>query len=140
MRQNPRNAIMHVGHHNGVVSLWSPSAPEPLVSILVQKGPVQALAVDPTGNYMVTSGSEGAINIWDLRTYKQLYNYRTGLPATTVDISQKGIVALGFGSHVQTWKDMFSSQQDLPYLVHQKPGSVVRVCFMLLCVYSHELT
>lgn len=37
MRQNPWNAIMQLGHANGVVSLWSPSLGTPLVKMLCHK-------------------------------------------------------------------------------------------------------
>ena len=100
---------------------------KPLVSMLCQKGSVQSLAVDRSGHYMVTSGSEGCVNVWDVRTYKQLYSYRTSRPASSIDISQSGLIAMGFGSHVQTWKDMFTTEQELPYVVHELSGPVVRV-------------
>src|SRR6201996_177078 len=40
MAQNPYNAILHIGHQNGTVSLWSPNASEPLVKIQTHAGPV----------------------------------------------------------------------------------------------------
>lgn len=46
--QNPWNAILHAGHQNGSVTLWSPNSSEPLVKLLAHKGPVRALAVDRT--------------------------------------------------------------------------------------------
>jgi U3 small nucleolar RNA-associated protein 7 len=49
MAQNPWNAIMHLGHYNGTVTLWSPSMSTPLVKMLTHKGPVKAVAVDHTG-------------------------------------------------------------------------------------------
>ncbi len=35
------------------VSLWSPNVTSPLVKIMAHKGPVTALALDPTGKYLV---------------------------------------------------------------------------------------
>ncbi|RUP47836.1 hypothetical protein BC936DRAFT_145289, partial [Jimgerdemannia flammicorona] len=44
----------------------------PLVKMLTHRGPVQALAVDLTGHYMATSGLDGQLKVWDVRTYKLL--------------------------------------------------------------------
>jgi U3 small nucleolar RNA-associated protein 7 len=49
MTQNPYNAVIHLGHSNGTVTLWSPAMSAPLVKMLCHKGPVQALAVDQSG-------------------------------------------------------------------------------------------
>lgn len=49
MAQNPYNAVIHLGHPNGTVSLWSPNQKEPLVKLLCHRGAVRSLAVDKTG-------------------------------------------------------------------------------------------
>jgi U3 small nucleolar RNA-associated protein 7 len=49
MVQNPYNAIIHLGHTNGAVTLWSPSMNTPLVKMLCHRGPVISLTVDSTG-------------------------------------------------------------------------------------------
>ncbi|XP_063522180.1 WD repeat-containing protein 46 isoform X2 [Pongo pygmaeus] len=49
MSQNPYNAVIHLGHSNGTVSLWSPAMKEPLAKILCHRGGVRAVAVDSTG-------------------------------------------------------------------------------------------
>lgn len=46
---NPWNAVIHLGHSNGTVSLWSPGMKEPLVKVLCHRGPVTAMAVDNSG-------------------------------------------------------------------------------------------
>lgn len=56
--QNPHNAILHIGHQKGTVTLWSPNASEPLVKLLPNKGPVRALAVDRSGHYMVSTSQD----------------------------------------------------------------------------------
>lgn len=52
MAQNPHNAIIHLGHPNGTVSLWSPNQNEPLVKMLCHSGGVRSLTVDKTGTYV----------------------------------------------------------------------------------------
>jgi len=58
MRQNPANAIIHLGHSNGTVSLWSPNMGHPLVKVLCHRGPVRSLAIDTNGRYMATAGAD----------------------------------------------------------------------------------
>ncbi|XP_010783787.1 WD repeat-containing protein 46 [Notothenia coriiceps] len=49
MCQNPQNAIVHLGHSNGTVTLWSPNQKEALVKMLCHQGAVRSVAVDKTG-------------------------------------------------------------------------------------------
>lgn len=67
MNQNPHNSVIHLGHGNGTVTLWSPASSEPLVKMLCHRGPITALANDATGHYMATGGSDGQVKVWDLR-------------------------------------------------------------------------
>lgn len=52
MCQNPHNAIIHLGHHNGTVTLWSPNQKEALVKMLCHQGAVRSVAVDKTGTWV----------------------------------------------------------------------------------------
>ena len=56
---------------------------------------------------MATSGLDGQMKIWDVRTYKQLQGYYTPTPASCLTISQKGMLAVGFGPNIQV-PDIFS--------------------------------
>jgi U3 small nucleolar RNA-associated protein 7 len=96
MRVNPWNAVVHLGHHNGVVTLWTPNVRrrrqqqhhhspasasastitrppgcdqvhEPVAKMLCHKGAVSALAVDRSGRYMATAGRDGTVKTWDVR-------------------------------------------------------------------------
>ena len=50
---------------------------------------------------MATSGLDGMLKVWDIRSYKPVYTYRMqGRPASCLDISQKGMLAAGFGGRV----------------------------------------
>jgi U3 small nucleolar RNA-associated protein 7 len=63
LKHNPVNAVSHVGHSNGVVSLWSPTAGKALVSIFCHKSPVTDLAIDREGKYMATAGLDGYLKV-----------------------------------------------------------------------------
>lgn len=100
--QNPWNAIMHMGHGEGTVTMWSPNITKPLVKMFCHRGAVLDMAVDAKGTRMVTSGSDSLVKVWDLRnTYQQLYDFNTIRPVSSIDISQRGLIGLGYGPHVE---------------------------------------
>ena len=41
MRHNPHNAVMHLGHSNGMVTLWTPSQKEAVVKQLCHRAPIE---------------------------------------------------------------------------------------------------
>ena len=126
LRRNPYNAVVALGHSSGVVSMYSPTMSSPLVKMATHKGSVTSLAIDLEGRYLVTTGADSQMKVWDLRTYRELHSYYTNAPATSVDVSQLGQIAVGFGSHVQVWKDALGTKAQSPYLRHGVPGSEVR--------------
>lgn len=123
MRQNPHNAVLHCGHANGSVTLWTPTMSTPIVKMLCHRGPVKGMAIDNSGYYMATSGLDGQLKIFDVRTYRELHSYYTPTPAHHLDISQKGLLAVGWGPHVHIWKDALKTKQTSPYMTHLVPGS-----------------
>lgn len=125
MKQNPYNAVMHLGHGNGTVSLWAPSMSTPLAKMHLARGPIRDLAIDREGKYMAVAGSDKLIRIWDLRKFQELDTYYTPTPAASVDISDNGLLAVGWSSHVTVWKDVFKTKQTSPYMNHLLPGSRV---------------
>ncbi|KAI8608587.1 WD40-repeat-containing domain protein [Chytriomyces sp. MP71] len=137
MTQNPYNAIINLGHTNGTVTLWSPAMPEPLVKMLCHKGPVKAIAVDRGGYYMATSGLDGQLKIWDIRSYKPVHEYFTYTPASELSISQLGLLGVGYGPNIAIWKDAFKDKQQSPYLTHLLPSSTVS--HLRFCPYDDVL-
>lgn len=125
MKQNPYNATILLGHHNGTVTLWSPNVTTPLVKMLCHKGPIQDVAVDTQGYYLTTAGLDGQMKIWDLRTYKQLHSYYTPTPASSLSISQQGMISVAHGPHVQIWKDALKTKVQSPYMSHLVAGSII---------------
>jgi U3 small nucleolar RNA-associated protein 7 len=105
--QNPYNAVLHVGHQNGTVTLWSPNSAEPLVKLLAHRGPVRSVAMDREGRYMVTTGQDQRMAVWDVRMFKEVNNYFTRQPAQSVAISDSGLTAVGWGTQTTIWKGLF---------------------------------
>jgi len=100
MAQNPHNAIIHLGHNNGTVTLWSPNMSTPLVKLFTHKGPVQSISIDREGKYMVTAGADYRVRIFDIRNYREIHSYYTQRPANEVAVSEMGLLGIGWGGHV----------------------------------------
>lgn len=110
--QNPHNAILHVGHQNGTVSLWSPNDTKPLVKVLAHRGPVRSLAMDREGRYMVSTGQDMKMSVWDIRMFKEVNNYFLRAPGTSVAISDRNLTAVGWGTQTTIWQDLFKKNTD----------------------------
>lgn len=128
MAQNPYNAVIHLGHSNGTVSLWSPAMKEPLAKILCHRGGVRAVAVESTGTYMATSGLDHQLKIFDLRGTFQPLSSRT-LPqgAGHLAFSQRGLLVAGMGDVVNIWAGQGKGSPpflEQPYLTHRLSGNV----------------
>lgn len=131
MAQNPRNAIILLGHTNGTVTMWSPNLQEPHVKILCHHGPVRCIAVNRLGTYMATGGADEKVNIWDLRSYKLTHTYWTPTPPTSLCISDTGLLCISHGPRVTIFKNGLSRKQDRPYLTHMIPGvSISKTSFV----------
>lgn len=108
LTQNPHNAILHMGHQNGTVTLWSPNSTTPLAKLLAHRGPVRALGVDREGRYMVSTGQDHKMSVWDIRMFKEVNSYFTRQPASSVAISDRGLTAVGWGTQTSIWRGLFS--------------------------------
>lgn len=89
-----------MGHSNGTVTLWSPNTPQPLVKMLCHRGPVKSMVIDREGHYMITGGVDSKVRVWDVRTYKSLGEIKHYSPATTMCLSQRNVLAVGYGTKV----------------------------------------
>ena len=69
--------------------------------ICLLQGPVTSIAFDAMGQRMATAGVDGDVRIWDVRTFKPIHTYFSHAPASNLEISQQGLLAVGFGSRVQ---------------------------------------
>jgi U3 small nucleolar RNA-associated protein 7 len=149
LAQNPYNAILHVGHQNGTVSLWSPNSTTPLVKIQAHAGPVRSVAMDRSGHYMLSAGQDLRLKLWDIRTFKEIHSYNTFHPASSISISDRGLAAIGASTSVTIWKDLFTtpstasttdapSKIQSPYLTWQNNHSH-RIERTLFCPYEDVL-
>jgi U3 small nucleolar RNA-associated protein 7 len=127
LKHNPVNAVSHLGHTNGVVTLWSPAAGKSLVSMFCHRSPITDLAIDLEGKYMASAGYDGFMKVWDLRMFKCLHAYKTKQPVVTLDISDRGLIAMGFGRHVHILKDAFLQPLDVTYLQHEISSAGTRI-------------
>ncbi|KAI0368542.1 BING4CT-domain-containing protein [Pilatotrama ljubarskyi] len=140
MCQNPHNAVIHLGHQNGTVTLWTPNLPHPAVRLLAHLGPVASVSVDPStgGRYMATSGQDGTVKVWDCRNWKgavRTWNARGG--GAELEWSQKGTLAVASGGSVNVYtkpsiQTPFAATVSPPlYLTHpvpHRPLTSVRFC------------
>ena len=104
MTQNFHNAVIHLGHQNGCVTLWTPNLPHPAVQLLAHLGPVVSVSVDPSqgGRYMATAGRDGTVKVWDCRNWKGAVRDWTvrGTGTVELDWSARGYLAVANSGNV----------------------------------------
>ncbi|KAH5386830.1 hypothetical protein HBI55_238170 [Parastagonospora nodorum] len=134
--QNPHNAILHVGHQKGLVTLWSPNSAAPLVKLLPHHGPVRSMAVDKSGTYMVSTSQDRRMSVWDIRMFREIHTHHLRLPGQTISISDRNLTSVGYGTQLSIFKsDIFTRAADAsstqPYMNWGGDGfsiSRVRYC------------
>ncbi|KAH7075965.1 WD40-repeat-containing domain protein [Paraphoma chrysanthemicola] len=145
--QNPHNAIVHVGHQKGLVTLWSPNSATPLVKLLPHHGPVRSLAIDKSGTYMVSTSQDRRMSVWDIRMFKEIHTHHLRLPGQSLSISDRNLTAVGYGTQLSVYKsDIFTRAADAettkPYMNWGGDGlniGRVRFCpFEDILGISHE--
>jgi U3 small nucleolar RNA-associated protein 7 len=144
LAQNPYNAILHTGHQNGTVQLWSPNSPTPLVKILAHRGPVRSIGTDREGRYMVTAGSDQRMSVWDIRAFKPMQTYALHQPGTSVAVSDRNLTAIGWGTQTTVWRGLFDRAKEdqetrtgSPYL--QWGGAAQRIESLSWCPFEDVL-
>lgn len=102
MSQNPQNAVIQLGHHNGTVTFWTPNSPTPHIRLLAHMGEVTDVEVDAHsgGRYIATSGVDGRVKVWDCRNWKGcvrqwMARSNSGLTGAHLSWSQMGMLAVG---------------------------------------------
>ncbi|XP_057244885.1 LOW QUALITY PROTEIN: WD repeat-containing protein 46, partial [Malurus melanocephalus] len=116
MTQNPHNALVHLGHGNGTVSLWTPNSPEAALKILAHRGAVRAIAVHPQGRLMATAGLDRKLRIFDLRTLGVLQEWAWPVGVASLDFSQRGLLGVACGDLLQVLPQVGSGSPPRPLL------------------------
>ncbi|KAJ7206454.1 BING4CT-domain-containing protein [Mycena rebaudengoi] len=130
MAQNLHNAVIHLGHQNGCVTLWTPNLPHPAVQLLAHLGPVVSVSVDPSsgGRYMATAGRDNSVKVWDCRNWKgavREWNARGG--SAEVEWSARGALGVASGGTVNVYtapaiyEPIHVNTQPPLYLTHPIP-------------------
>ena len=119
MKANPANGVLSTCDLRGIVKFWSPTVDAPLVQLKAHKGSISDIAFHNNGRHFVTLGNDHKMKVWDTRTLRTLDEYAITYNFNTVDISATGLLAMGGGTNIQVWKDMFTaSKPSGPYMKH----------------------
>lgn len=113
MAQNKTNAVVALGTSRGVVEWWTPGTGTPAVQLFVG-GKVDAVGFHK--GYMYTAADQ--LKVWDSRMLRPLAALDLPRRATSIDLSDSGLLALNLGFKVEFWKDLHLEKQALPYLRH----------------------
>lgn len=73
--------------------------------MLCHKSAIKSLAINQNGNYMITSGLDHLLNVWDLRTYKQLRSIKLKAGASSLTFSQKNYIAASLRNEVTVYNN-----------------------------------
>lgn len=130
MTHNPYNGVLCIGSSKGVVSMWSPTVKEPLAKMLCHSTPMTALAIDPQGTFMATSGLDRHVKIWDIRSLNgPISDYILSSSANQLAISQRGLVAFGMGNICEVYRKPNLVSVKTPYLRHKCHGNIGNMQF-----------
>ncbi|KAN0016399.1 hypothetical protein ACTFIU_006366 [Dictyostelium citrinum] len=130
MCKNPQNAVMNLGFTTGVVQMWIPKSRNPIVKIHCHKSPITSMAVNLSGNHLVTSGLDGMIKIFDLRnTYEEMHAFRTKFTPNSISLSGTNVLAVAGDKETYLWKNPFDTSVKEPYLIHKNASFARNVQF-----------
>lgn len=141
LAQNNHTAVIHVGHSSGRVTLWTPNQGHAAVTLQAHRGGVTGISIDPSdgGKYMATTGVDGEVKVWDIRTWNIVRQWTSRGGGGEVEWSAKGTLAVASGGTVNTYNSPhvhtpFPSNTKSPpplYLTHpipSRPLTALRFC------------
>jgi len=126
---NPTNGIVHLGHANGTVTLWSPNQKTYVAKMLCHRSNVLSACVSPSGHYMATSSQDAMIKVWDLRNWRCVATHRLPKGAHQMQFSQTGRLGSAFGNIVEVWKDPWLESCESPMMRYESAVFPERVKF-----------
>lgn len=107
MAQNPLTAVIHLGHSQGTVTLWTPNLSSPALKMLAHSGPLSGISISAKsgGREMATSGMDGSVKVWDSRMLGRgaVREWISPRPASDIAYSQRGLLGVAWGSHVSVY-------------------------------------
>ena len=119
LTSNPCNGVVVTGDIRGTVKFWAPAVESPLVQIRAHKGAIYDIAFHPSGRYFASLGVDRRMKIFDCRTLRALDEYPVTYTFSTMCVSQSGLLAMGGGTNIQVWKDLFTrSRPHGPIIKH----------------------
>lgn len=127
MAQNPLTAVVHLGHSNGTVTLWTPNLTSPALKMLAHRGPVNGISISRSsgGREMATSSVDGSVKLWDSRMLGRgaVREWLSRRPANDLAFSQRGLLGVAWGSHVSIYdtKRALGKAPPGPYLTNGFP-------------------
>ena len=125
--QNQQNAVIASGHSNGILNLWTPNFSEPVVKMFAHSNRINSVSIDNDGYTLITCGNEQKMKIWDLRnSYKEIYTYFNPNTVICNTVSQKNLLAIGYGNVIEIWKDYSKSKQKEPYMKHRFSNNKIK--------------
>lgn len=57
---------------------------------------------------MVSTGMDLRMSVWDIRQFKEVNNYFLRRPGSSINISERGLTAVGWGTQMSVWKGLFN--------------------------------
>jgi U3 small nucleolar RNA-associated protein 7 len=111
MSINPANAVVSTCDLRGVVKMWSPTVMDPLVQLKAHSGAIHDIAFHQNGRFFATLGGDHKLKLWDCRMLRTLEEFAVTYCFDTIDISSKGLLAMGGGTNIQIWKNMFTGSK-----------------------------
>ncbi|CAK85691.1 unnamed protein product (macronuclear) [Paramecium tetraurelia] len=122
LKQNNNNAILGIGDQNGSCKGCT------LLILELRLHPLMSMTFSRDGNHLITTGSEGTIKVWDLRTQK--LQSQVAVNATNIALSDKGILAAGRGTDVVMWKNCLIGDLKTPYLRYKASSMICDIDFI----------
>jgi len=137
MVRNPQTAVIHLGHPNGQVSLWTPNLNKAAAKMLCHKSMLRDIAIDATGKYMATTSMDRRLKVFDLRMHRELSRFRYPMHQVPglVDFSQRGLLAVSRDNVVEVYKDMtmLTEKPKVAYMYHKCDRLIADLMF---CPYE----
>lgn len=81
--------------------------------------------------YMCSAGQDKNLGVWDLRMMKEVNSYFLRQPGSSISISDRDLVGVGWGTQTSIWKGLFNKHRNdqekvqAPYMGWGGEGRVI---------------